>query len=96
MFQRQTQHAGDNKHESDEASTLSSLQSAEEAQRHYLRKRRFVHSGQAVMLFGALVGVLHWLSHFGFFGPQFHIVMVVGYPVAGLIIIAGAILAGHK
>ena len=86
-----------NNHDGDEEpSTLSPLKNAEEALQRHLRKRRLVRSGQAVMLIGALVGVLHWLSHFGFFGPRPHFEMVVGYPAAGLIIIAGAILAGRK
>ncbi len=70
----------------------------EELQRRYLRKRRFLRIGQAVMLIGALVAVNHWLAHTGLYGeqPAFWLDWVAGYPMGGLLIVAGAMLAGHK
>lgn len=82
-----------------EARTQQAKPTPEELQRRYLRKRRFLRIGQAIMLIGALVGVNHWLAHLGAWGPEepaLWLDMVVGYPMAGLLLIAGAVTAGQK
>ncbi len=72
--------------------------SPEELQRRYLRKRRFLRIGQAVMLIGALVAVNHWLAHTGLYGqqPAFWLDWVAGYPMGGLLIVVGAMITGRK
>jgi hypothetical protein len=46
---------------------------------------------------GIAIGVSHWLSHIGFWGFASQGVMdlVAGYPMAGLLAIAGAIVLGR-
>ena len=70
-----------------------------EAQRKYRRRRRFLRTGQALMVVGALIAISHWLAHLEAFGPgqpPGWLDLVAGYPAGGLLIVVGAILAGKK
>ena len=74
--------------------------SAEElARKKYWRGRRFVRIGQALMLAGGLVALVHWLAHIEAFGPQqppLWLDLVAGYPMGGVLLVVGAIVAGQK
>jgi hypothetical protein len=74
------------------------LSKEDEARRKYRRKRRFLRTGQIIMLAGALIAVSHWFAHVGMFGaqPSLWTDFWIGYPTAGLFLIAGAITAGQK
>lgn len=77
----------------------STLSEEELARKKYWRRRRFVRIGQALMLAGGLVAVVHWLAHIEAFGPQqpaLWLDLVAGYPMGGVLLIAGAIIAGRK
>ena len=81
------------------AAALPAPSAEEVARRNYRRKRRFVRTGQAIMLVGALVAVVHWLTHIEAFGPEQPAVwldLVAGYPMAGILLIVGGITAGKK
>ena len=53
--------------------------------------------GWGLVGLGIAIGVSHWLSHIGFWGFASQGVMdlVAGYPMAGLLAIAGAIVLGR-
>lgn len=74
--------------------------SAEElARKKYWRRRRFVRIGQALMIIGGLIAIVHWLAHIEAFGPgqpPGWLDLVAGYPMGAVFIVAGAILAGQK
>lgn len=75
------------------------LTAEELARKAYWRKRRFVRIGQALMLAGVLVAVVHWLAHIEVFGPQqppLWLDLVAGYPMGGVLLMVGAIVAGRK
>ncbi|WP_202911498.1 hypothetical protein [Segeticoccus rhizosphaerae] len=63
----------------------------------YRRKRRIIRAGQALMGLGVLVGLQHFLFHLGTFGaqPSGWQDLLIGYPTAGVLVIAGAIAAGR-
>lgn len=61
--------------------------------------RRLVRVGQALMLAGAVVAITHWLAHLEAFGPgqpPGWMDLAAGYPMGGVLLIFGAILAGRK
>jgi hypothetical protein len=63
------------------------------------RHRRLVRTGQVLMIVGAGVAIVHWLAHLEAFGPgqpPGWVDLVAGYPAGGLILLAGAVLAGRK
>jgi hypothetical protein len=64
----------------------------------YRRKRRFRVIGWSVMSVRAAVALQHWLAHLGAFGaqPPGWIDLAAGYPMAGLLILAGAITVSQK
>ena len=67
--------------------------------RKWRRRRIFVRTGQAIMLIGAGVVIVHWLTHLEVFGaqqPPLIVDWVAGYPAGFLIFIAGAIVASRK
>ncbi|WP_174844379.1 hypothetical protein [Cryobacterium sp. Sr8] len=69
------------------------------ARQKYWRRRRFVRIGQVLMATGVLVALVHWLAHIEAFGPQqpaLWLDVVAGYPMGGVLLIAGAIVAGRK
>ncbi|MDJ0323952.1 hypothetical protein QMG61_09280 [Cryobacterium sp. PH31-AA6] len=82
-----------------QAGALPAPSAEDEARRNYRRKRRFVRAGQAIMLVGALMAVVHWLTHIEAFGPEQPAVwldLVAGYPMAAILLIVGASTAGRK
>ncbi|MET4781573.1 hypothetical protein ABIB56_001570 [Glaciihabitans sp. UYNi722] len=73
--------------------------SPDEKTRKWRRHRRFVRAGQVLMIVGALVAIVHWLTHLEAFGPgqpPGWLDLVAGYPAAAVLILAGAILTGKK
>ncbi|MES2093667.1 MAG: hypothetical protein V4531_07635 [Actinomycetota bacterium] len=71
----------------------------DDAARKWRRRRRFLRSGQALMIVGALVAIVHWLTHLEAFGPgqpPGWVDLAVGYPTAAVLILAGAILSSKK
>ena len=72
---------------------------ADSARRKYRRGRVCVRTGQALIVAGGLVLIVHWLAHIEAFGPgqpPGWSELIAGYPMGALLIIAGAIAAGHK
>ena len=70
-----------------------------EAQRKYRRRQKFLRTGQALMVIGALVAITHWLAHLEAFGPgqpPGWLDLVAGYPTGAVFIVVGAILASKK
>ena len=60
------------------------------------RHRRLVRLGPAVMAVGGLVGLSHWIAHVALpGGPPGIQDLLIGYPTAGLVLLAGAVLAGR-
>lgn len=66
----------------------------EDPQALWRRHRRLVRLGQALMLVGVLVGLVHMLLHVAG-SPSGWSDLTVGYPTAGLLVLAGAMLAGR-
>ncbi|MBN9151121.1 MAG: hypothetical protein KF739_00775 [Cryobacterium sp.] len=62
--------------------------------------RRLVRAGQALMLAGAVVAIIHWFAHLEFFTPGQQppgwLDLVAGYPTGGMLLILGAVLAGRR
>ena len=58
------------------------------------RHRRLVRLGQALLLVGVLVGLVHMLLHVAG-SPSGWTDLAVGYPTAALLALAGAMLAGR-
>lgn len=70
-----------------------------DAQRSWTVHRRLVRVGQALMVAGAIVAVTHWLAHLEAFGPgqpPGWLDLAAGYPMGGLLLVLGAVLAGRK
>lgn len=90
------------KHPRGEAATAAvepTLSPEELARKKYRRKRRFTRIGQVLMLVGVLIAIIHWLAHIEAFGPQqpeLWLDLVAGYPSGGVLLIAGAIIAGRE
>lgn len=85
-------------HDPDRKPALTSAErKREEARAKYRRKHRLLRIGQALMAVGALVGLVHLVAHLGFFGgqPSGAIDLIAGYPMAGLLFVTGAVLAGR-
>lgn len=78
------------------AATTSERREAERREQHR-KKRRLIRIGQALMVVGAVVGLIHLFAHLGVFGgqPPGIVDVLVGYPAAGLLMVAGAITAGQ-
>jgi hypothetical protein len=67
--------------------------------RKWRRRQIFLRTGQAIMVVGGGVLVVHWLTHIEAFGPQqppLFVDMVAGYPAGFLVFIVGAIVASRK
>lgn len=76
-----------------------SAQAQELARRRYRRTRRLIRAGQALMVFAALLALEHVAAHLGIFGgkqPSGLVDLVAGWPLAALLAIMGAILAGQR
>lgn len=70
-----------------------------EKERKWRRRQVFLRSGQALMAIGALIAIIHWLTHLGMFGaeqPPLTLDLLAGYPMGGLLFVAGAVLASRK
>jgi hypothetical protein len=70
-----------------------------DGERKWRRRRIFLRTGQAIMAVGAGVAIVHWLTHIGTFGPTqppLLLDFVAGYPMGGLILVVGAIVASRK
>ena len=68
-------------------------------ERRWKIHRRLVRLGQVLVVVGALVAITHWLSHLEAFGPgqpPGWVDLVAGYPMGGLLLVAGLILTGRK
>lgn len=53
-----------------------------------------VRAGQAVMLVGGLVALVHLIAHFAG-SPSGWVDLAVGYPMGGLLFLVGAVTAGR-
>jgi len=65
----------------------------------YTRRRLYLRLGQVIMLAGAVMAVVHWLTHLEAFGPEqppLLIDLAIGYPMAALLLIAGVVVASRK
>lgn len=63
------------------------------------RHRLLVRAGQALLVVGALVGIIHWLTHLEIFSttqPPGWLDLAAGYPMAAFLLVLGAVLAGRK
>lgn len=69
-----------------------------DARRAYRRRRLLLRLGQALMAAGALVGAIHWAAHLAPPNQQPPGItdLLAGYPTAGILFVAGAIIAGQK
>ncbi len=71
----------------------------EAARRQYRRKRILVRAGQILMIAAVLLALEHVAAHLGAFGsqqPPLLIDLLAGWPLAGVLFIIGAILAGQR
>jgi hypothetical protein len=71
----------------------------DDAAKKWRRRRIFLRSGQALMIVGAVVAIVHWLTHLEAFGPgqpPGWLDLAVGYPTAAVLILVGAILSSKK
>lgn len=68
-----------------------------DARGRYARYRRAVRAGQLVMVVAVVMVAVHMLTHFGAFGaqPSGWQDLLVGYPMAAMLFLGGAILAGR-
>lgn len=65
----------------------------------YRRKRVLIRAGQVLMLVGALLAVEHVAAHLGAFGqqsPSLLIDLLAGWPLAAVLFMIGAMLAGQR
>ncbi len=60
----------------------------------YVKPRRLVRLGQALMAVAALVAAVHLAQHLAS-SPSGVTDLVAGYPAAGVVFIVGAVLAGR-
>lgn len=87
-----------NRRQHETAPHLTAAEARQEARRAQLiRQRKLIRRGQVLMGVGGLVGLMHLLTHFEVFGgqPSGLVDLLVGYPMAGLLLVGGAILAGQ-
>ena len=71
--------------------------SAQNSPAGYRRHRRLVRLGQFLMVSGAVMIIIHWIAHLAppGQGPSLTLDIYAGYPAGGLLILAGAVLAGR-
>ncbi len=68
----------------------------DDAAKNYHHHRLLVRLGQAIMALGLMVGLSHWIAHVVMTGgPPGIQDLLIGYPTAAVLMIAGAILAGR-
>ncbi len=77
---------------------MTTFSKSNDGERKFRRRRRFLRGGQAIMIIGFLVGDSQWIGHLGAFGdqPPGWMDLAIGYPAAGILIVAGAIIASQK
>lgn len=70
----------------------------EAERRQYRRKGILIRAGQVVMVAAALLALEHVAAHLGAFGgqPPLLIDLVAGWPLAGVLFMIGAMLAGQR
>jgi hypothetical protein len=76
-----------------------SAAAVEAARRQYRRKRVLFRTGQVLMIAAVLLALEHVAAHLGAFGsqqPPLLIDLVAGWPLAGVLLIMGAMLAGQR
>jgi len=81
------------------STSVSTAGAEEQAVNKYRRRRRFLRTGQVLMLAGTVVGIVHWLTHIEAFGPEqppLWLDLFAGYPMAALLLMSGGIVAGRK
>ena len=81
------------------ATHIAANGSHDDATRNWRRRRRFLRAGQVLMLTGAVIALIHWLTHLEAFGPgqpPGWLDLAAGYPIGAILILAGAILSGKK
>jgi hypothetical protein len=79
--------------------SLAAGDSSDDKTRKWRRHQRFLRAGQVLMIIGALVAIVHWLTHLEAFGPgqpPGWLDLAAGYPLAAVLILAGAMLTGKK
>ena len=79
--------------------SLAAGDSPDDKARKWRRHKRFLRAGQVLMIIGASVAIVHWLAHLEAFGPTpppGWIDLAAGYPMGGVLVIIGAIIAGKK
>ncbi|MBX9719161.1 MAG: hypothetical protein K2X36_10025 [Microbacteriaceae bacterium] len=65
----------------------------------YTRRRLYLRIGQAIMVVGGVMAVIHWLTHLEVFGseqPPLLIDLAIGYPMAVLLLVLGGVVASRK
>ncbi len=68
----------------------------DDAGKRYRNHRRLVRGGQALMVVGALVALAHLIAHMSIVGgPPVIQDLLIGYPTGGLLVLAGAVMAGQ-
>ena len=71
----------------------------EAERRQYRRKRVLIRAGQVLMVAAVLLALEHVAAHLGAFGgqqPPLLIDLLAGWPLAGVLFIIGAMLAGQR
>lgn len=68
----------------------------DDAAKNYCHHRLLARLGQVIMALGLMVGLSHWIAHVVMTGgPPGIQDLLIGYPTAAEMMIAGAILAGR-
>ncbi len=79
--------------------TVSEPRPARKRLDDYTRRRLFLRIGQAIMVAGGIMGLVHWLTHLEAFGPEqppLLLDLAIGYPMAALLLILGGVLSSRK
>lgn len=67
--------------------------------RQYRRKRIMVRAGQILMVVAAMIALEHVAAHLGAFGaqqPPLLVDLLAGWPLAAVLFMIGAMLAGQR
>lgn len=69
----------------------------DERLRRHRRRTRFRIVGWVLVVFGAVIAVIHWLAHLGAFGgaPDLRWDILAGYPTGALLLVVGFVLVGQ-
>lgn len=81
------------------AATVAQAKRNTEAQRRaYKRRRTLIRLGQILMIAAAVLAVQHAAAHLGAFGvvaPSTTVDLLFGWPLAAVLFLLGAVLAGQ-